>query len=723
MRVAGYSKRRGLRRAFLAALVVVSGLAVVGLQAPPAAADSCSDCGESKLELNFYLDNGFTGPVTSTTYGRPVLMAALVSDDSDSCDIGDCNTPSGKAYFFDNGNVGYFAIAPSDPNDYTPDSSTDTNASFEATVANLGVGDHSIHAHYQSPIISVENPHHFDQSDDTKTLTITQASTSITSTPTPSTSTYGQNVAFATHVAPNPGVDASALKPTGNVQLVDVTGGGNTVLQTTSIDGSGNATLNSTAIPVGTRKLAVVYVGDTNYNAHSTGDFDYTVTKASTTTNVVAAPDPSTYGQTVTLTATVTPTTATGAVQFSVDGNNVGSANLNSSGVASLAHAGYTGGSHTVTATYAGDANYNGGSGSTSFFVNKADTSTAVSSPSDPSVFGQPITLNASVLPSDATGTVAFSEGATAFGTSTLSGGSASRTINGLSVGSHSLTATYSGDGNYNGSSAGVGQIVNKANTSTSLAGPANPVDFGANAKLTVGVAAVAPGAGTPTGTVTLREGTAVLGTATLNNALGTFTVADLLPGTHSMVATYNGDGNFNGSSSSPPVVVTVTCKTNKSAPTSGGLSVGSGSTCVTGDVSGSITLGSGARLFISHATVGGDITGSGASRVALCGVTVRGNLNLAGVDGPILIGDAVNNRCAGNTILGIASIQSTAKGLKIGDNSFGKDLNLSSNLKGTAVENNHIQGQLFCSDNKPKPTNNGRPNQGGSRFGQCTGL
>ena len=50
--------RVGMRRALLAALVVVSSLTVIGVKAPPAAADSCSDCGESKTDLLFYSDNG-----------------------------------------------------------------------------------------------------------------------------------------------------------------------------------------------------------------------------------------------------------------------------------------------------------------------------------------------------------------------------------------------------------------------------------------------------------------------------------------------------------------------------------------------------------------------------------------------------------------------------------------------------------------------------------------
>ncbi|HVV35819.1 MAG TPA: Ig-like domain-containing protein [Acidimicrobiales bacterium] len=709
---------RQARTFLMVILAVTSVLVAIGADTPKAAADSCSDCGESDTDLLFIYNNS---NVTSAPYGQPVILDAIVSDVSGSCDIGDCNTPSGKVYFFDNGDTGYFALAPADPDDYTPDDSTDTNAGFEATVANLAVGTHSIRALYQSPIESLENPHHFDNSEDTKSLEITQASSSISGSVSASSSAYGSGLLFGAHVAPNPAVDPSASLPTGNVELVDVTGGGNTTLQTKAINASGDVSFTESSLSVGVHKIVMVYDGDTNYNAHSTDQFTQTVTQANTTTGVAVTPNPSTYNTSVTMTATVSPTNATGSVTFTVDGASTFTATV-SGGTATAMHAGFGAGPHSISAAYSGDTNYVGSTGTSSFTVDKAGTMTGLSSSPNPSVFGQPVTITGTVSPSTAPGSVLFSDGASSLGSGTLSSGTASVTTSALSVGSHTLNGHYAGDDNYESSDASpITQVVNKADTTTVLTGPAHAVDFGGNAKLTVAVGAVAPGAGTPSGTVTLREGPAVLGTSSLHSGAGAFTVANLLPGSHSMIATYSGDGNFNGSTSSP-VVVSVTCKTNKTSP-SGSFTAGSGSTCVTGDVNGSINLSSGARLFISHATVTGDIVGSSASQLALCGVTMRGNLNLANTKGPIVIGDAVNNRCAGNTISGIVSIMSTAKGLIVGDNTLAKDLNLNSNHKGTAVENNLITGQLSCSSNQPKPTNNGRPNHAGARYGQCVTL
>jgi plastocyanin len=79
-----------------------------------------------------------------------------------------------------------------------------------------------------------------------------------------------------------------------------------------------------------------------------------------------------------------------------------------------------------------------------------ATTTTLTSSP-NPSLFGQLVTLTATVsavsgLP---TGTVTFSEGALILGTGTLSGGIATLTISTLALGPHPLTATYNGDASF----------------------------------------------------------------------------------------------------------------------------------------------------------------------------------------------------------------------------------------------------------------------------------
>ena len=91
---------------------------------------------------------------------------------------------------------------------------------------------------------------------------------------------------------------------------------------------------------------------------------------------------------------------------------------------------------------------------------------------------------------------------------------------------------------------------MNKAASTSSLTSQPNPSAFGEQATFTAAVNATAPGAGTPSGTVTFREGGTDLGTADLTNGVATFTKSDLAIGSHNIAAAYSGDGNFEASTS-----------------------------------------------------------------------------------------------------------------------------------------------------------------------------
>jgi parallel beta-helix repeat protein len=183
------------------------------------------------------------------------------------------------------------------------------------------------------------------------------------------------------------------------------------------------------------------------------------------TTTLGSSAEPSTWGQLVTFTAVVTggaSAAPTGTVQFSVDGVAVGgpvtlvhgAATFSTSSLTVTAAAG-----HTVTAAYSGDANYLTSNASISQDVSRAASSTALSATTLTSTFGQTVTLTAAVSPSIngvvPTGSVMFLDGATLLGTVTLdANGVAALPVNGLSVGGHTITAVYSSDGNYMGSTS-----------------------------------------------------------------------------------------------------------------------------------------------------------------------------------------------------------------------------------------------------------------------------
>ncbi|MDF2261648.1 Ig-like domain-containing protein, partial [Streptomyces ferralitis] len=197
--------------------------------------------------------------------------------------------------------------------------------------------------------------------------------------------------------------------------------------------------------------------------------------------------------------------TPTGTVDFFDGGTPIGSATL-IGGTATITTSTLAVGPHALTATYNGDGNFNSSTSPVdNQTVNKADTTTSLTSTPDPSAFGESKTLTATVtatLPGigTPTGTVSFFDGLTLLGTAPLSGGVATFTISSLAVGPHALTATYNGDGDFNGSTSAVdNQTVIKAGTTTSLVSAPDPSVFGEAKTLTATVAAVSPGAGTPT--------------------------------------------------------------------------------------------------------------------------------------------------------------------------------------------------------------------------------
>jgi hypothetical protein len=191
-----------------------------------------------------------------------------------------------------------------------------------------------------------------------------------------------------------------------------------------------------------------------------------TVPGNSTTTRLISSLNPSIYGQSVTLTATVTGAGSvppTGKVNLTWGIYTIGSATLNSSGVATYTRSNLSADSYPLTAVYLGDAN---NLGSTSAVVNqvvtKASSSTTIISAPNPSASGEVVTFTATITSPTVkpTGPVTFSAGKTVLGTAQLSGGKAKFTTSTLVVGSTKVTATYYGDSNIARSSASVTQTV-----------------------------------------------------------------------------------------------------------------------------------------------------------------------------------------------------------------------------------------------------------------------
>ena len=223
----------------------------------------------------------------------------------------------------------------------------------------------------------------------------------------------------------------------------------------------------------GTHAITATYGGDADF-ATSTGSLAEDVSPVSTTTTVVPSPPSSTSGQSVTLTATVAPTTGTadpdGTVTFTDDGTSLGASVLSTTDGVTTAGMLVTTlpvGSDAVTASYGGGPGFlaSSSAGAASVTVSKAATTLGLLTSVNPSAAGQSVTFTATVFTttgSGETGDVTFFDNGSRIGTSSVVNGQATLSVTALALGGHRITADYDGDAGFIGSatSAPLSQVV-----------------------------------------------------------------------------------------------------------------------------------------------------------------------------------------------------------------------------------------------------------------------
>jgi hypothetical protein len=402
-------------------------------------------------------------------------------------------------------------------------------------------------------------------SDPTATDVAAGAATTTTLAASAPTVTAGQPVTLtATVTAPGGG------SPTGSVVFRDLSG----ILGTVPLQG-GTATYTLTSLPPGPDQVEADYQGDASFAESASVAVPLSQELVASTLTLTSSDD-TIVGQPITFTAQVTPATpgaqpATGTVTF-MDGTQLlGSGSL-VDGAATFQTSSLPAGAHTITASYSGDGAYAPSESAPLSQTLVAPYTVSISGPSQPTAYGQPVTLTAHVAPAagqtlSAGSAVTFLDGTKVLGTANLdANGDTTLTLNTPSVGQHVLTAVYHADTDY--TSTALTQTVQKATTTTGLTTSAPYVTLGQNVTLTATVAAPQAGTATPTGSVTFRDGSAVLGTATVVNGTAMLTRGSLAAGTHSLTAAYSGDANFAGSTSGtvsqtvtyhPPVVPVTT--------------------------------------------------------------------------------------------------------------------------------------------------------------------
>ncbi len=478
---------------------------------------------ESGITISAANTTNLTSPTSVAVFGQTVTFTAAVTVPPGS------GTPSGNVSFLD----GTTSVG----------TSTLSNGQALLSISSLAVGAHSITAVYQGNS-------NFESSTSQAFLeTINQALTTTSLTSSASPTVFGQAVTFNAIVA---AVAPGTGTPGGSVTFLD----GSTSLGSASLS-SGQASFTISTLSAGTHSITAVYQGSTSFASSTTTALSQVINQATTATTLTSSASPTVSGQAVTFTAIVAAVPASagtpgGSVTFLDGSTSLGSASLSNGGLATFTIAALTVGTHSITAVYHGDTSF--ASSSTAALgqiINQATTATTLTSSASTAVFGQAVTFKAivaAVAPGAGTpsGSVTFLDGSTSLGSASLSSGQATFTISTLSAGTHSITAVYQGSTSFASSTTtALSQVINRATTATTLTSSASTAVFGQAVTFTAIVAAVAPGAGTPSGSVTFLDGSTSLGSASLASGHATLTLSTLSAGTHSITAVYQGSTSF----------------------------------------------------------------------------------------------------------------------------------------------------------------------------------
>jgi uncharacterized protein YjdB len=400
----------------------------------------------------------------------------------------------------------------------------------------------------------------------------------------------GQNEKFTA------GVNWTATEsPTGAITVTDkVTCPGSTTalavvlgkitLSSATSPDPGSGTLDVSSFPcVGPNLITAHYSGDSTYAPGRSATIQVTVLGqfTSTSTKLTSSINPAKVGNSITFTAQLVYKLAqnshpTGTVVFTErnSGRVLGTTKVITSGgprnqitAASLTISSLVAGSHAIEAAYSGDNIYAPSSSPVLHQIVQGSsvesTSTTLHVSATQITAGQSITFSAQVKAASGVpnGSVHFYDGNALLGTVGLNGnGQASLLTSSLRVGTHPITAAYSGSSAFATSSSGVVTVTVKpvplTPTSTKLSPSTNPATAGVAVAL---AASVTSTSGTPTGSVTFLDSSStparVLGTVGLKNGVATLDHA-FAAGLHRISADYSGDAEFAASSGTLSEVV-----------------------------------------------------------------------------------------------------------------------------------------------------------------------
>jgi hypothetical protein len=301
--------------------------------------------------------------------------------------------------------------------------------------------------------------------------------------------------------------------------------------------------VGSVGVPVnvGTYHATAQYAGDANYNSVS-ASADIVVTKG-TPTIAWPAPTAIVYG------------TPLGAAQLNATASVPGSFTYSPAG--GILHAGL-GRPLSVTFTPTDGANYTPATANRSIDVLKASLTVATTAATK--IFGAPlpafVAAGSAFVNGDSMtslpGSIVFSTSATATS----------------AVGAYSVVPSGLTSSDYAISFVAGTLTITKAGTTVAAMSAGSPSGLNQGVTFTASISVVAPGAGTPTGTIQFRDGSTPLGTVAVVSGTASLRVNGLSAGSHAIDAVYSGDGNFSGATGSFTQIVNTSAASSSTAVT-----------------------------------------------------------------------------------------------------------------------------------------------------------
>jgi large repetitive protein len=418
-------------------------------------------------------------------------------------------------------------------------------------LSTLSTGSHSLIASYAG------NTNYASSTSPIVVEVVQSTATTATLTSTAATTLAGLASSFTVVISSPTGI------PSGSVAIND---GGVSIGQV-QLNAQGAATFSTTTLSVGAHTMTAVYAGNTNYNTSTSIPLQHTVVLATPSLMLVGPATPVNAGTSFVATVTLSSNGAapTGTLTLRNGSVPIATVSVAADGTFSFPNLSLAVGTYQLTAVYSGDPNNAAESSAMiTVVVQLTPTAASLTSSANPQTMGQNVTLTATVSGGTPvpTGSIKFMDGTVVLGSSAVgANGTAALSTSALAFGVHSISAIYGGDTDHAiSTSAAISERIVEPDA-VSLASSMNPSIFGTNISFTAKITGA--GSEIPSGTLIFRDGTATLGTATLDGTgSASLQTAALAVGSHTIAVSYSGDANF--SSASGTLIQTVQSATTQ---------------------------------------------------------------------------------------------------------------------------------------------------------------